>query len=185
MISSDVTVETSEEVKKWLECCRRWVINPDTQYHETLIDEVVAAEKNYVVVPLLDCWMPDDNSGIISRLRSMGCERLYSCGLILEDLYMSAVVDHESIGNMLMAQCRHALLVPKNAEFYVLHTPFDYWLIAGPASLIQDLLGNTVEKCFSLFLKGVEEEAVVEAGSDFAHSIVARYERHNQTLGMQ
>ena len=128
-------------------------------------------------------WPEEENDRILSVLNLKGFTRLYGHGFLYkEHLHLSAEINYESISDLIFAYFRYVLLVPRNEEFLILHTDFEYWLLAGPSSFVEEMLGTSLDSAFDEFVEAVAEGGDDEPGPLFATDIVSRYRRHNRRV---
>jgi hypothetical protein len=188
-----VHLENDPNIIRWLEEIRQCWVSDYLYPNETevdhlgrVIDESHAFAKGFVIVPMTDIWAPwEHNDRILSVIKNIGCTRIYGQGFLYEEeLYLSANVEGAEIGRLMFLYFRYCLLAPRDEQFIILHTNFEYWILAGPIKLVQEMLGTSLETAFATFIATTVTAADPgdEPGPLFASDIASRYLRHNERI---
>jgi hypothetical protein len=185
--------EKAPEICRWLDAVKNsWASSyyfpneDDVDHLGRIISEEKAIERGFVIVPMPDIWAPwEDEGRTISILKSRGYQRLYGTGLLYkEGLHLSAVVNGDEIRKLLVSYMMYCVITSREEDFVILNTNFEYWLLAGPESLVSDILGNSIENAFNIFVATAvtAAEPYDEPGPKFAADIASRCQRHNKRI---
>jgi hypothetical protein len=184
-----IEVITDPNLKTWLDVQKRWAIDlvdpgePHRVFAGKVLDERISFEHGHVIVPIPDFWISQRTKSFIELAQSQQCRRFYAAGFdFKDDLYLSTPVESDAVGAIYHELLGYGIMVPKNLEFCILHTPFDYWIISGKRVWVEALLGEDLDSGIRTFEKAVEEGIVWEPGPKFCHQIVSRCQKHNNII---
>lgn len=186
MISERLRTETDSEIISWLDnlgkSLPRWRPGA-TQGGDPTVSRFFAVEdmtrRGFAVAPFHTFWAPSE-SRIPQVMSSRGCTTLYATGFdVGHDEYLSSPMKINSLINMQVRYLRYCLNAPRDESFLLLNTYLDYWIVAAPPNLLQELIDRPLDKVTDEFVDDVRTSEFFDGGWAFAEDIAQAYRRHN------
>ena len=190
MTLPNLTEETSEEIISWMRSIRASIpewYEPNTAdfkgIRPPLFDPSTLLKRGFLAVPFIEHWAPSlDNMFDLSKMGRK--ERIYAGGLIspTEPVY-SSPIEGKDIEKIIGKHICHCILLPRDESFMVINTFLDYWILAGPPTLVEAACGGSIPMAFERFAQEVATlDDWFEAGPPFSKHIILTYKKHNEEI---
>ena len=190
MTSPNLNRETSEEISSWMELLRaaapKW-IRPGSEgkkgVRPPLFSLNALKERRFLAVPFIDNWAPSLDIVIdLSVLQSR--RKIFATGLeIHPNLILSSSTEATHIQELMSEFFNHCIISPRDESFMVINTFLDYWILAGPHSLVEAATGGSIPRAFENFAQSVNVLGrFFEAGPSFSQHVTQLYTHHNRQI---